>query len=101
MSKDSKKKEADAKATSSTATDAGAKKLVTRLPDYFPTYVPQCEAPAKEFFACFEKEAEMKHPKDVVSAPNSLIVCQSKLLDYMQCQEKNFQRETKQWWKRW
>ena len=74
---------------------------MTRLPDFFPTYVPKCEDSAKAFFKCFEEEAKMKHPTDVESAPQALVTCQELLVTYTKCMEKNFSREGKPWWKRW
>lgn len=46
--------------------------VIDRMPDFFPTYVPECKEDAFAFFRCFEAAAVMKHERDVESAPNEI-----------------------------
>lgn len=72
--------------------------LLTVMPDYFPTTVPQCKAQTDVFFQCFEREAAMRSPTDIESAPNALVTCQEELWGYKTCMDKNIKREGKAWW---
>ena len=49
---------------------------VTVLPDYFPTFVDQCQAQAQEFFICFENEARMKDENDTTRTKKATELCQ-------------------------
>lgn len=72
--------------------------VIDRMPDFFPTYVPECKEDAFAFFRCFEAAAVMKHERDVESAPNALLACQDTLYTYKTCMDKNNKREGKKWW---
>lgn len=77
----------------------------TRLPHYFPTYVPQCKDQATAFFECFEKHAVMKDEKDSETPKHSLDFCQDSLREYIKCQDlqlKKIERsDGKAWWQFW
>jgi hypothetical protein len=73
---------------------------ITKLPDYFPTYEPQCAVVAKTFFTCFESNARILKPEDVPRGKNALATCQDELVAYAACMEKHHSRENKNWWNR-
>ena len=78
--------------------------IIDVLPQYFPLMHPKCEAPTDLFFACFEKEAQMKHASDTDSAKTSLAKCQPELKGYMKCMDENYVNVKKKdgaWWKMW
>jgi hypothetical protein len=75
--------------------------MITKLPDYFPTYPPPCKPQAEAFFACFEEHAVMKHAKDTESPRTALSHCQESLVQYMKCYETETKRAEKPWWKVW
>ncbi len=73
---------------------------MTKLPDYFPTYEPQCADVAKTFFTCFETTAKIRTPEDVARGKQALELCQEQLLAYAVCMEKHHRRDNKNWWSR-
>jgi len=75
--------------------------VITRLPDYFPTYPQQCTVPAQEFFGCFDRNSKMTHPGDRDTPKSALQFCQPEIKAYMTCVEAHHTRSGKPWWKVW
>lgn len=59
--------------------------IVTRVPQYFPTYPPECKEPSLAFFACFDKHAIMPTDTDTRTCHAALTQCQDTLKAYTKC----------------
>ena len=76
--------------------------LKRNLPQFFPTFEPQCQVQAEAFFKCFEENAAMKHRNDSESCKLAVGICVESLDAYEQCNIKALaQRDKKPWWKVW